>query len=117
MMRLLRLLKQLPSRIAVAAAPLLRFLAALFLLLAVVLFVADLSHQGAHVSTGTQWDAISPSSFAAFKQSVSARFGSWAWDPVLSSILALPAYILFGALALVCGIAGRRRRVVNVFVN
>lgn len=116
-MRLLRYLRELPGRIAVTAAPLLRFLAALFLLLAVVLFVAGSTQQGTHTSTAAHWQSVSPSSFASFKAGVTQRLGATAWDPVLTSLLGLPAYVLFGGLALVCGVAGRRRRVVNVFVN
>lgn len=116
-MRLLRFLKQLPSRMAIAAAPILRFLAALFLLLAVVLFVAGMTQQGTHTSTAAHWQAISPSSHEAFKAGITERIGAWAWDPVVSGVLQLPAYLLFGTLALIFGIAGRRRRVVNVFIN
>lgn len=116
-MRLLRFLKTLPVRIAIAVAPLLRFLAALFLLAAVILFFAGVTQQGTHTSTATHWQSISPSSFAAFQASVTRNIGAWAWDPVLLSVLRLPAYILFGSLALINGIAGRRRRVVNVFIN
>ncbi|MCB1514396.1 MAG: hypothetical protein H6876_07285 [Hyphomicrobiaceae bacterium] len=116
-MRLLRYLKELPGRIAIAAAPLLRFLAALFLLLAIVLFVAGSTQQGTHTSTLAHWQSISPSSLASLKAAVTQRFGAWMWDPLLSSLLGLPSYVLFGGLALLCGIAGRRRRVVNIFVN
>ena len=116
-MRLLQLLRILPSRLAIAAAPLLRFLAALFLLGAAVLLVADMTQQGSHLSTAAQWKAISPSSLAALQSSVTRSFGAWVWDPVLTSILSLPAYVLLGTLAVAAGIAGRRRRVVNVFIN
>lgn len=40
------------------------------------------------------------------------------WDPVLTSILQLPAWISLGSLGLVLGWLGRRRyRKVNVFTN
>jgi hypothetical protein len=116
-MRLLRYLKRLPERFALAAAPVLRFLAALFLLMAVILFVAGMTQQGTHTSTAAHWQSISPSSLAAFQASVTRHIGAWAWDPILLTVLRLPAYILFGGLALLSGIAGRRRRVVNVFIN
>lgn len=116
-MRLLRFLKTLPSRIAIATAPILRFLAALFLLLAVVLFVAGMTKHGTHTSTAAHWQTISPSSYQAFEAAVTQRFGAWAWNPVVSSVLGLPSYVLFGSLSLICGFAGRRRRVVNVFIN
>lgn len=118
MMRLIRYLKHLPGRIAISAAPLLRFLAALFILLAVVLFVAGATIQkGTHTSTAAHWQSVSPSSYAALQGTITQRFGAWVWDPVLSSVLGLPAYLLFGGLAGLCGIAGRRRRVVNIYVN
>ena len=116
-MRLLRALKQAPRRIAIALAPILRFMSAALLLLAVVLFVAGMTQDGLHTSTAAHWQQVSPSSFDALKTAVSQRIGVWFWDPVLKNLLALPAYLLFGLLALVFGIAGRRRRVVNVFVN
>lgn len=116
-MRLLRVLKELPSRLAVAAAPILRFLAALFLLLAVILFVAGMTQHGTHTSTAAHWQNISPSSLAAFETSITRNLGAWAWDPVVLGVLRLPACVLFGSLALISGIAGRRRRIVNVFIN
>lgn len=116
-MRMLRLLMLLPSRLAIALAPILRLLAALFLLLAVVLFFAGTAGSGVGSSTAAHWQAVSPSSYAAFAASVTRNLGAWVWNPMLSSILALPAYVLFGFLAVILGFAGRRRRVVNVYVN
>lgn len=116
-MRLLRSLMLLPTRLVVALAPILRLLAALFLLLSVVLFVAGTAGSGGGSSTAAHWHALSPSSYAAFAASVTRKLGAWAWNPLLSSILALPAYVLFGCLAAIFGFAGRRRRVVNVYVN
>ncbi len=116
-LRFLRILKHIPDRIAIAMAPMFRFLAALFLLTAVVLFVAGMSQHGTHMSTAAHWRAISPSSFAAFEAAVTRLLGAWAWDPVLRVVLGLPAYLLFGSLALISGIAGRRRRTINIFVN
>lgn len=115
-MRLLRFLQTLPSRMAIAASPILRFLAALFLLAAVVSLVADFAQPGAS-STAALWQALSPASFSGVAAAVTRNLGAFAWNPMLTSILALPAYLLFGLLALALGIAGRRRRVVNVYVN
>lgn len=39
------------------------------------------------------------------------------WDPVLRSVLALPAWVSFGAIGLVLGWLGRRRRTIDVFTN
>lgn len=115
-MRFLRLLRSLPGRVAIAAAPVLRFLAALFLLAAIVSLVADLSLPTAS-STAARWQALSPASFAGVAAAVTRNLGTFVWNPIATSILALPASLLFGLLAVLLGIAGRRRRVVNVFIN
>jgi hypothetical protein len=39
------------------------------------------------------------------------------WDPLLTSILGLPASLIFLMLAIAAGIAGRPRRRVQIFVN
>lgn len=116
-MRFLTLLRALPSRIAIAIAPLLRFLAALMLLAAVASAVSDVVQTGRALSTAEHWQAFSPSSYAEAAAAVTKSIGGWAWDPVVTVILGLPSYLLFGVLAMLMGIAGRRRRVVNVYVN
>jgi hypothetical protein len=39
------------------------------------------------------------------------------WNGLLGPILDIPTFLTFGALALLSGYAGRRRRSVRIFVN
>jgi hypothetical protein len=101
----------------------LRFLAALFALFALIAFAADVSRP---MTTGQRLPAISlmqhlqalaPSLVAAIEKSVSRSIDPFVWDPILTSVLGLPASLIFVVLALVAGFAGRPRRRVRIFVN
>jgi hypothetical protein len=102
--------------------PALRFLGALFLLLAVVILVADLTNTrgsaagGAFVSLAKHWVAIAPGSLAASQRSVQA-ISPVLWDPVARSLLSFPAWALFAATGALLAYAGRRRRRVNIYTN
>jgi uncharacterized membrane protein YfcA len=100
----------------------LRFLAALFALLAVIAFAADF----ANAPASNSWISYSllehlqnfaPSLVASLKSQLTRAFGEWAWSPLMTGLLGLPAYLLFAAMALICGYAGRPRRRVQIFVN
>ncbi len=105
----------------------LRFLTALFALVALIAFAADFSRAGSkagpedagfastslleHVST------FAPSLLASVKASITRLAGASAWDPVLTSVLDFPAFLIFAILAVLCGYAGRPRREVHIYVN
>ncbi len=110
-------LKNLPKRLAIASGPVLRLVAALLLLTAVIALVADWVHQRPWTSSADYWQNLSPASYANAGKLVSRALGEWVWNPLIGALLALPAYVLLGALALALGYAGRRRRRVNVYVN
>lgn len=110
-------LKSLPQRLAVASGPILRLLAAICLLVAIIAFVSDWAASRAAMSTAGYWQTLSPASYANAGKAVARTLGDWVWSPLISSLLALPAYVLFGLLALTLGYAGRRRRRVSVYVN
>ena len=99
-----------------------RFLAAVFLLVATVALVVDATPPvygsgGFHAtSLDEHWQELSPSSFAAAKKAVSA-VAPWLLNGLLGPILDIPTFLTFGALALLSGYAGRRRRSVRIFVN
>lgn len=101
----------------------LRFLAALFTLLGLLALAADLSLAQAQSGNGgamTLLDhlrTLAPSLVVQMEAWVERMLGPWAWDPVLTAILGLPAYLLFFLLALAAGIAGRPRHNVRIFVN
>ena len=101
----------------------LRFLSALFLLIAVVALVADatapLAGAGPFVATplAEHWSELAPTSLRAAKAAVGSSAPPWVWDTVIASLIAQPTFALFGVLAVICGYAGRRRHRINIFVN
>ena len=101
----------------------LRFLAALFALFALISLAADISRPAiagenfTATSLMQHLQAVAPSFVAGLEKSVSRSVGPFFWDPILTSILGLPASLLFLLLAIAAGIAGRPRRRVQIFVN
>jgi hypothetical protein len=99
-----------------------RFLAALFLLVATIALVFDAtpSVYGAAgfeaTSLSAHWQDLAPNSFEAARTAVTG-VAPWLWNGVIAPLLAVPTFVTFGALALLSGYAGRRRRAVRVFVN
>jgi hypothetical protein len=101
---------------------LLRVLAGLLLLIAVMAAVNDVTRSLAAdrptaLSTYEHWARLAPGTLAAARAAVERRTHPVVWSWGLGPILQVPAWGLFGALGLVCGWAGRRRREVNIFAN
>lgn len=117
MRRLFVLLTRLPARLLAASGPVLRLLAALAVLAAVISLASDLVMSRPATTAAAYWQALSPASYAAAARSVTAWAGDWLWRGVIGAPLALPAYVLFALLALALGYAGRRRRRVDIYVN
>ncbi len=115
--------------VALFAVPLIpraafRFLSSLFLLIAVIALVADLtpmiSAGGALQATSVteHWEGLSPASLKGAKAAISkSAAGSWLWDNVIGVAIAWPTFVLFGLLALVAGVAGRRRKTIDIYAN
>ena len=101
----------------------LRFLASLFALVAVVALVADatpaLNGTGAFKPMPAigYWKELAPSTLVAARAAIQQTPVPWVWDPILTSVLGLPAAVLFGGLAIVCGYFGRRRQQMKIHVN
>lgn len=96
----------------------LRFLAALAALVATLALVSDLSHAGSGFTPLLgHIHQLFPSVLSAVQASVERLAGPKAWDPVLTSVLAVPTFISFAAIAAVCGYASRRRRKLNIYAN
>jgi hypothetical protein len=102
---------------------LLRFLAGIFLLVAVMAAVNDVTRSmaaGARVppvSTQEHWSRLASVTLATTRNAVQRKTHPLVWDPVLVSILQLPAWGLFGLVGALLAYAGRRRREVNIFAN
>ncbi len=101
----------------------LRFLAALFAIVALVSLAVDAtptltsSAPFSPRSVAAQWQAIAPKTFAGARESVSSTLSPSVWNLMESSLLAIPSFAMFGLLAALCGYLGRRRRRVEIFVN
>jgi hypothetical protein len=102
---------------------LLRFLASVFLMVAVIAAVNDVTRSMAAgerlppVSAYEHWAKLAPVTLTAARSAVQRNTHPLVWDPGLTMLLRLPAWGLFGALAALLGYAGRRRREVNIFAN
>jgi len=101
----------------------LRFLAALFAVVAILALVADvtprLSGRTTFEATSieTHWEKLSPSTLKGARESLSQTVSPFAWNVLEKGVLELPTFVLFGGLAALFGYVGRRRSRVNVYVN
>ncbi len=111
-----------PAATGVPIMLVLRFLGSLFLLGAVIALTADLSRPARpdiprFASLQKHWADMAPQSLASAQKSVQTRTHAIVWDPVITSVLAVPAFATLGALALMLFYIGRPRRRVEIFVN
>ncbi len=103
--------------------PVLRFISSLLLLIAVIALVADATRPiiGAGPFTptplGKHIGDFAPATLQAAKASISRATAPWVWESVVANLLRVPTFVLFGALGVIAGYAGRHRRRVNVFIN
>jgi len=100
----------------------LRFLAGVFLLIAVIAAVNDVTRsqsadKAVMTSTYEHWSKLAPVTLAAAKGAVERRVHPVVWSWGVGPLLQLPAWGLFGLFALLCALAGRRRREINIFAN
>jgi hypothetical protein len=92
-------------------------------MVAVFAAVNDVTHSMAAgerlppVSTYEHWSKLAPVTLTLVRNTVQRHTHALVWDPVLVTLLQLPAWGLFGLLGAVLAYAGRRRREVNVFAN
>jgi hypothetical protein len=66
---------------------------------------------------GEQWQALSAESLAATKTWIEATLGPVVWDPVMTSILQAPTWVVFGILGVLLYWLGQKRKPVEVFIN
>lgn len=100
-----------------------RFLAALFALFALLAFAADISRPAVDnanpgaISLLQHLRTLAPTFVNALEHSVERSAGSFLWDPILTSLLSLPAWLIFLVLSVGAGFLGRPRQRVRIFVN
>jgi hypothetical protein len=56
------------------------------------------------------WDLVNAASLANLKPLILPYAGGFFWDPVMLTILAAPAWSLFGVLGMLLILAGRRKK-------
>ena len=101
----------------------LRFIGSLFLLGAVIAFTADISRPNRTPGTATftsihkHWADLAPQTLSAAQKTVAARLHPVVWDPGIRTVLAAPAFLTFGTLAMLFLYLGRPKRRVEIFVN
>jgi hypothetical protein len=102
---------------------LLRFLAGVAFMVAVMAAVNDVTHSmmaGERlppISTLEHWSKLAPVTLTTARTAVQRYAHPLVWDPGLVTLLQLPAWAVFGLLGVLLAYAGRRRREVNVFAN
>ena len=100
----------------------LRFIAAAFLLVAVIALVQDgtrtMAGQGVvTTSVGEYWARTAPNTLKAAQAAVQRYSHAIVWNVLIAPILRIPGWMLLGALGLLLAFAGRRRRRVNIYAN
>jgi len=101
----------------------LRFIASLLLLIAVIAFVADVTRSSSEsgpfqpTTIAQQWRTFAPDSMKAAKVTVGRALHPLVWDPVIVGLINMPVFMLFGILGVFAGYMGRRQHRVNIFTN
>ena len=102
---------------------LLRIFGASCLLVSVLALVYDgtktLGSDGELVITafGKHWFDIHRESLNMTQAAIERHVAPWLWDPVLTTVLQAPTWLVFGVVGLLFYILGRRRKTVDVFAN
>ena len=101
----------------------LRFLAMLFAMIAVIAFAGDFAHAGPNGTLGfkatslmSHLEEFVPLLLASAKASV-IRSSGFVWDPLMTGLFGFPTFAIFGALSLACGFSSRPREHVRIFIN
>ena len=117
----LAILLVLSASVREAALTAMRYLAQPLLLVAVIALVYDgtrtLAGGGGIITTSTleHWQALAPASLAGAKAAIAPK-APFLWDWIVR-LLALPAWLLIGAVAVALSYAGRKQRKVDVCAN
>jgi len=105
------------------ARPSLRFISAVLIVTAIVALTIDVTRwqtgtDGATFqSLESHIRSAAPATLDGIGKTVSDTLHPIIWDPMLTSLLALPAWLLLFVLGLLIGYAARERPQVNIFVN
>ncbi len=101
----------------------LRIAARIMLVVALVALVSDgtrtIANDGSLVVTSLlqHWTDLAPTSLETVKRTLSLKVHPALWDSGLVRLLALPAWLVLGAVAVIILYLARKRRRLNVFAN
>lgn len=101
----------------------LRFIATLSMLIAVIALIADLTpvfagtKPFALASFESHWRDVAPTTFQALEQSIAGGRDGPVWAFVIGPVLAMPTVVLFALVAVIAGYFGRRRTRVKIYAN
>jgi len=86
---------------------------------AVVDATKSLAGGGAWVVTpmGVQWRELAPETLNVSKAWIETNAGPFVWDPVMTTILHAPTWVVFGILGVLLYWLGQKRKPVEVFIN
>jgi len=105
------------------ARPALRFLVFLCLIVATVALVGDatpmLNGTGPFASTAFEahWQGLAPKSLEAARAGLETAPQAWLLASVFNLLVAIPTSVLFGLMAALAALGGRRRARLSVFTN
>lgn len=100
-----------------------RIIGGWLLLIAVVALVYDgtktLGGDGAVVATplGQHWFDIHAPSLNVTQAAIERHAAPWLWDPVITTVLSTPAWLVLALLGFAFYFIGRRRRKVDIYLN
>jgi len=101
----------------------LRLLGGWCLIVAVIALVYDgtksLGSGGELIMTplGKHWFDLNVTSLNLSQAVIERYVSPWLWDPVIITILAAPAWVVFAVLGFVLYFLGRRRKKIDVYAN
>jgi hypothetical protein len=107
----------------VAGKLVLRIIARIFLLVALIALVSDgtrtiANGEGIVVTSAlAYWAEVAPTMLENLKRTLSVKIHPLFWDGVLVPLLSLPAWLFLGGLAAIFLYIGRKRRETKIFVN
>ncbi len=101
----------------------LRIVARIMLVAALVALVSDgtrtIANDGGLVITSAlqHWTELAPTSLETAKRTLSVKVHPAFWDSGITRLLALPAWLVLGGLAVIILTLARKRRRLNIFAN
>ena len=112
------------TMLEIVLRPALRFLGALLLLAATIALASDVTRWQSGVAPSWTFESLSghindlaPATLKSIGSAVAESLHPWVWDPVLTTILACPAWLLFFVFGSALLYVSRERRRINIFVN